>query len=193
MELKIGESKQENIVIEWLLNQDDNFLKDAIKKCPDEDFKKCWEYIKGLAKAKAENGCAMIEEETVYNWAKEYFIDYEARKQKQEELRKENEAKALKQRITDTLTSVKNQADTLKNNLEYKDLQEKYKLDLITWENELKMGLVKDNKRVDEINKGLALIIDDINALRPKGKEEQAQDTKKPVKEEIKQMSLFDF
>lgn len=39
----------------------------------EKDLKEMAEYIKGLAKKEAVNGVAIIEDETVYGWAKEYF------------------------------------------------------------------------------------------------------------------------
>ena len=35
----------------------------------------CFTYIKGQAKKKAVNGCAMIEDTQVYKWARDYFYD----------------------------------------------------------------------------------------------------------------------
>ena len=179
MELKRNEKDMlEDGVVMLLQASNDDFLLKAIKNCPDKDFTPCKNYITAKAKDYLNGTSGAVRDDVVFNWAKEYFIDYEARKQKEAELKKENEAKALKQRIADTLTSVKNQADTLKNNPEYKDLQEKYKLDLITWENELRTGLVKDNKRVDEIIESLSKIIDDISKLRKPVKEVKVEEEK---------------
>ena len=168
---------QEDLIIGWLMGQDDPFLQEAIKKCPDEDFSKCNNYIMEQAKKVLEGKSGYLKDDVVFGFAKEYFVDYEARKQKEAELKKANEEKALKQRIADTLTSVKNQRDTLINN-NYNELYEKYKLDLISWENELRTGLVKDDKRVNEINKGLAAIIDEIDKLRKPLKEVKVEEEK---------------
>lgn len=40
----------------------------------EKDLKEMAEYIKGLAKKEDVNGVAMIEDEIVYSWAKEYFM-----------------------------------------------------------------------------------------------------------------------
>ena len=188
---------QDSLVM-LIKESNDNYLLEAIEKCPDKDMENCEKYITAKAKDYLKNQSGAVRSDVVFEWVKEYFIDYEARALKQKEIEERNKENALKQRIADTLTSVVNQRDTLKNN--YPELLEKHKLNLIAWENELKTGLVKGNDRVDEINKGLALILDDINALRPKIEEEQEEEVKepkkaikKPVKEEIKQMSLFDF
>ena len=188
---------QDSLVM-LIKESNDNYLLEAIEKCPDETMENCEKYITAKAKDYLKNQSGAVRSDEVFEWVKEYFVDYEARALKQKEIEERNKENALKQRIADTLTSVVNQRDTLKNN--YPELLEKHKLNLISWENELKAGLVKSNDRVDEINKGLALILDDINALRPKVEEEQEEEVKepkkvikKPVKEEIKQMSLFDF
>ena len=154
----------------------------------------CEKYINVKAKDYLKSQSGAVRDDIVFEWVKEYFVDYEVRALKQKEIEERNKENALKQRIADTLTSVINQRDTLKNS--YPELLENHKLNLIAWENELKAGLVKSNDRVDEINKGLALILDDINALRPKVEEKSKEEKKEPKKankEEIKQMSLFDF
>lgn len=58
-------------IVNYLMLQtemDSDFLKE------EKDLKEMAEYIKGLARKEATNGVAMIEDETVYSWAKEYFV-----------------------------------------------------------------------------------------------------------------------
>lgn len=58
-------------IVSYLMLQKDmeqDFLKE------EKDLKEMAEYIKGLAKKEAVNGIAIIEDETVFSWAKEYFI-----------------------------------------------------------------------------------------------------------------------
>lgn len=58
-------------IVSYLMLQtemDSDFLKE------EKDLKEMAEYIKGLARKEATNGVAIIEDETVYSWAKEYFI-----------------------------------------------------------------------------------------------------------------------
>ena len=58
-------------IVSYLMLQtdmDQYFLKE------EKDLKEMAEYIKGLAKKEAINGVAIIEDETVYRWAKEYFM-----------------------------------------------------------------------------------------------------------------------
>lgn len=188
----------QDALVMLIKSNNDNYLLEAINKCPDENMESCEKYINYKAKDYLKSQSGAVRDDVVFEWVKEYFIDYEARALKQKEIEERNKQNALKQRIADTLTSVKDQKTTLEK--DYPELLEKHKLNLIAWENELKAGLVKSNDRVDEINKGLAVIINDIDALRPKVEEEQEERekepkkvVKKPVKEESKQMSLFDF
>ncbi|MCI9038440.1 MAG: hypothetical protein HFJ29_00935 [Clostridia bacterium] len=58
-------------IVSYLMLQtdmDQDFLKE------EKELKEMAEYINGLAKKEATNGVAIIEDETVYSWAKEYFI-----------------------------------------------------------------------------------------------------------------------
>lgn len=65
-------------------------------------------YIKDKAKKEAVDGCAMIEDSKVYEWAREYWNDYEE-KDKVEETPKENAS----------------YNDALKTNEKYKQREEK--------------------------------------------------------------------
>lgn len=184
----------QDALVMLIKSSNDNHLLEAIEKCPDENMENCEKYITAKAKDYLKNQSGAVRDDVVFEWVKEYFVDYEARALKQKEIEERNKQNALNGRIADTLTSVINQRNILKNS--YPELLEKHKLNLIAWENELKAGLVKSNDRVDEINKGLAVIINDIDALRPKVEEkpkEEKKEPKKANKEEIKQMSLFDF
>lgn len=58
-------------IVSYLISQtdmDQKFLNE------EKDLKEMAEYIKGLARKKAVHGVAMIEDEIVYGWAKEYFM-----------------------------------------------------------------------------------------------------------------------
>ena len=58
-------------IVDYLMLQkemEQDFLKE------EKNLKEMSEYIVGLAKKEATNGVAVIEDETVYQWAKEYFI-----------------------------------------------------------------------------------------------------------------------
>ena len=39
----------------------------------EKSFEKCWEYVRFKAQKQAVNGCAVIEDEDVYNWATHYY------------------------------------------------------------------------------------------------------------------------
>ena len=93
MKLEMTQNKQQNLIIDYLLNCKDLYLQSAIAKCQDKDFNGCYNYITGLARKEAVNNCAMIEDNQVYEWAKEYFIDYEAREQAKAEKKKQEEEK----------------------------------------------------------------------------------------------------
>ena len=189
---------QQDMIIEYLLNTDDVFLIEAIKKCPDSDFTGCNNYIMEKAKEALNGKSGYLKDDVVFGFAKEYFIDYEARKEKQDQLEKENKEKALQQRIKDTLVSVKSMITNLKEN--YNDLYEKHKLTLISYDNELEKGLVKNNDKVDEINRFLATITDTLDVLKQKEFNEKKyvkpEETKKEEKENdkgYKQTTIFDF
>lgn len=189
---------QQDMIIEYLMNTDDVFLIEAIKKCPDSDFTGCNNYIMKKAKEALKGKSGYLKDNVVFGFAKEYFIDYEARKIKYDQLEKENKEKALQQRIADTITNVKSMIDNLKNN--YSNLYDKHKLNLITYEKELETGLIKTNDKIDEINRFLATIIDTLDVLKQKEFKEKKytkpEETKKEEKETekgYKQTTIFDF
>lgn len=49
-----------------------NFLDEQLKKNT-RTLNQCWKYIRSMAKSKAQNGCAMIEDSVVYGWAEDFF------------------------------------------------------------------------------------------------------------------------
>lgn len=189
------EDLQQNLIIEWLLNTNDEFLKNSIDKCPDKDFTGCNNYIMQRAKEMLHGKSGYLKDDIVFGFAKEYFIDYEARKLHQEKLDKENKEKALKQRANDTLVNVKSMFETLKNN--YQNLFEKYKLNLISYSKELETGLVKTNDKIDEINRFLAVITDQLDLLRKKeqkfAENEKEKEDEKSKNKDYGQKSVFDF
>ena len=67
-------------------------------KGSDEEIKDCFTFIKGEARKQAINGCAMIEDSQVYQWARHYFDDVREEelknKAESEKKRKEREEKA---------------------------------------------------------------------------------------------------
>lgn len=73
------EKKQIKIIIEHLIKECEtdeslrNNIETKIKNTPLGMFK----YIKDKAQKEAVDGCAMIEDSKVYEWAREYWNDYE--------------------------------------------------------------------------------------------------------------------
>ncbi|MGX6962285.1 Cas9 inhibitor AcrIIA9 family protein [Vagococcus xieshaowenii] len=67
-------SNEEDRIHNWLCEQthDEELMKGIIKK--DRTIKGALQYAKQKAKSFAENGCACIEEGTVFSWVKEYFL-----------------------------------------------------------------------------------------------------------------------
>lgn len=84
-------------IVDFLLKEceKDTDLKEKIKKCSDTDLTELWQYLKKKAEPFAEKGVACIEDKDVFNWTKEYFLDWDniqAEKQKIfEEQKKRNE------------------------------------------------------------------------------------------------------
>lgn len=110
MKLELGNNKQTNLIIQYLLDtsKTDEHLRLAIEKNPDKDFENgCFNYIINQASKFQTNRCAMIEEKQVFDWAFEYYIDYE------QIMAKEQEAKTPK--ISNSSVVVKtSEADTKK-------------------------------------------------------------------------------
>lgn len=67
-------SNQEKIVKDYLEQQ---IKKDSVLKSlyVPAKIKDCFQYITNLAREKAVNGCAMIEDVQVFKWARDYYLD----------------------------------------------------------------------------------------------------------------------
>lgn len=74
-ELKNAKNKgYAKLIIEHLIKrcgEDAGFGEDVLKK--EKTFEGCFDYIRNQAKKSAVNGCAAIEDETVYEWAEDYY------------------------------------------------------------------------------------------------------------------------
>lgn len=81
---------QEEVVKSYLEQQiqKDEFLRIFYKP---EKIKKCFEYIKSQARKKAVSGCAMVEYNVVFNWARDYYTDVLPKEK--EEVKKEDPTK----------------------------------------------------------------------------------------------------
>ena len=80
-----SEKKQIKVVIDYLVKQvigGDESLVYAIEHKDNNNVLGMWNYIKDKAKKQAEDGCAMVEDSKVYEWAREYWLDYEEKEKK---------------------------------------------------------------------------------------------------------------
>jgi len=63
---------EEKMIFDYLEENASDDLVARINKGKNE-FKDCWSYIREQARAKAQNGCACIEDKVVYGWAIHFF------------------------------------------------------------------------------------------------------------------------
>jgi len=74
-ELKKSKNKEyAKMIIDYLIGrckEDAGFGDDVLRK--EKTFDGCFSYIKDKARSKAVNGCAAIKDETVYEWAEDYY------------------------------------------------------------------------------------------------------------------------
>ena len=75
----ISKDKQCQIVCNYLkeLCNNDEYLKNAILEKENNSVDGMWNYIKDKAKKEAIDGCACIEDNTVFSWARDYWLDVE--------------------------------------------------------------------------------------------------------------------
>ena len=81
----ICKDKQCQIVCNYLkeLCNNDEYLRNAILEKENNSVDGMWNYIKDKAKKEAINGCACIEDNTVFSWARDYWLDIEDTKQEE--------------------------------------------------------------------------------------------------------------
>ena len=81
----ISKDKQCQIVCNYLkeLCNNDEYLRNAILEKENNSVDGMWNYIKDKAKKEAINGCACIEDNTVFSWARDYWLDVEDKKQEE--------------------------------------------------------------------------------------------------------------
>ena len=103
-------------VLDFLKTQTDDFLKEAINKCPDQNLDSCINFLFNKAqKFRVGNG-ACVRDDVVFGWVKEYFIDYEARMAKLKEEEEKRKARREAQ-----------EAKAQENNIEKEDDEEEIK------------------------------------------------------------------
>lgn len=73
----VSKDKQCQIVCNYLkeLCNNDEFLRNAILEKENNSVDGMWNYIKDKAKKEAIYGCACIEDNTVFSWARDYWLD----------------------------------------------------------------------------------------------------------------------
>jgi len=71
-ELLVPEGKYQEMVVDYLLNYtvENNWNKVEESQKP---FSKCWAFIVDKARKQAEGRCAVVDDETVYKWAVEFY------------------------------------------------------------------------------------------------------------------------
>jgi hypothetical protein len=81
----ISKNKQCQIVCNYLkeLCNNDEYLRNAILEKENNSVDGMWNYIKDKARKEAINGCACIEDNTVFSWARDYWLDIEDTKQEE--------------------------------------------------------------------------------------------------------------
>lgn len=78
--------KQIKVIQEYLEAQiiSDSALRSKYDK---NQLEKCWSYIKEQAKKVAENSCAFVRDGVVFKWARDFYLENEAPKKKEKEIK----------------------------------------------------------------------------------------------------------
>ena len=84
----ITNNKAEEVILNYLKNA--NNLYNFVEKCKDSDLKKLFNFLTEQAR---KNNINCADENTVFSWCDEYFINYEEREKKKEEEKKKIEEK----------------------------------------------------------------------------------------------------
>lgn len=67
-----AKTNNEKIILDYLTQNASEVLKEKINN-GNKTLSQCWSYIVSEAKKQAENGCACIEDATVFGWAVHFF------------------------------------------------------------------------------------------------------------------------
>lgn len=67
-----AKTQNEKLILQHLEKNASDVLIEKINSGK-KTLKECWEFIKGEARKKAVNGCACVDDETVYGWAMHFF------------------------------------------------------------------------------------------------------------------------
>lgn len=72
MERLTAKDKNQKLVLDYLKKNASDSLREKISNGT-KTLAQCWAYITGEAKKQAQNGCAVIDERTVFGWAIHFF------------------------------------------------------------------------------------------------------------------------
>ena len=72
MERLIAKDNNQKIVLDYLKKNASESLREKISNGT-KTLAQCWAYITGEAKKQAQNGCAVIDDQTVFGWAIHFF------------------------------------------------------------------------------------------------------------------------
>lgn len=67
-----AKTNSEKLILKYLEENASEILKEKIN-AGEKTLKDCWEFIRGEARKKAVNGCACIDDQTVFGWAIHFF------------------------------------------------------------------------------------------------------------------------
>ena len=72
MERLIANGKNEKLILDYIEKNASDILKEKIE-AGTKTLAQCWGYIVSEAKKKAQNGCAVVDDQTVFGWAIHFF------------------------------------------------------------------------------------------------------------------------
>ena len=107
--LKKIEKRQAKIIADYLLNKIDNDPYFDFKlEVVDKTLEGCIEYVKSQAKKQAENGFAWVNDDEVFTWVYDYYMEdklnCEPSKVKKQNFNKENKKEIVKNCIYEQLS-----------------------------------------------------------------------------------------
>ncbi|GGD01953.1 Cas9 inhibitor AcrIIA9 family protein [Enterococcus wangshanyuanii] len=92
-EMNKSHSANEDMIHNWLCNQDDDQLFSGIVK-EGKSINKAFKYCRNQAQKLKEDNCAMVDDSTVFGWVRDYFLleeDHKAQASETSKIRKKSE------------------------------------------------------------------------------------------------------
>ncbi len=183
-EIKNAKQPNANFVIEHLIKrigEDEGLAEDVMQE--HKTWERCWDYIVKQAKTRAQKtsggSCAMVENETVYEWAEDYY-------------RKDDKAEAEKEEVAKKAAEARRNAQIRKVEAKVKDSSAKKenagKEPSEAAENE---SVSADSAKIEHEETILAKPVEEVKADLEK--KAAPKKPKKKKDEADNQMSLFDF